>query len=375
MLSFTFGRNGLDDYFLILAQGVIVILFGWSIWRWISTREQPPGILILWMWMIIAVIGLAFLFPDYARMRMLSDSRELFIPFALSLSSFYLFSATQRQININFFPIACLTVLCAIYILLNSGGFAIADMYREEVNKNQAAPFLIQIGLLAFVYSLQSKKRLLNIIYLMVSFSCLAFVVIVRARTATLGFIAIAFFLFYKRYKSRSIIYLCGIICFVIIFAGDAVLDILQKSIIGNYDADSLDSITTGRSGRVEESTIYVLHHLLFGAVPLSNETALVWNGSYNIPHMYVLWKLVKYGILYGMPFLIMYFAVFVKGMELNHIKTERCRLAVACLGVAYFTSLAEYSSPFGPGSSYIICYIFFGLALRDYRQIKFDNE
>lgn len=361
-LSFMFVNTPLTSVFGVCGQGLVVYLFVIALIKSLSYKsEKLPRILRLWIGILVLIVLGALILPSYTLSGGWIDVRETFLPFAIAFSAYYLLDIDNENLQRWFTVFAAISACAAIYIVLNTGGFQIGELYRQDVFKNQTAPYFCQIGLISLAIALKSKNKVQLCVLLGMFAVCLVYSVTMRARTATFTTLFLSLVLLYRSHKIwiSAVVAIAGVLWF-----GDAILDVAQKSVVGQYDIHSANSLTAGRTQRNADSFKFLMNNPLFGALDYSPKAATVWNESYLIPHMYVLWKMVRFGILGAVPFLILYFAVGWSGYKLFRYHWATTKFAVICLMLAYIESLAEYASPFGPGTTYILCYMLYGRAL-----------
>lgn len=366
---FAYSHTPLGSVFKIVTEGLIISLFLFSIFSKKGAYRCP--LLKLWGTVLIILLLVYLIIPYYAQSYLLSDTLELFIPFAVTYSSYKLFKCDDKNLIKGLAIISLVSIFVIPLILKNTGGFEIMEMYRSDINKNQTAPFFAQIGLIAIALSLSDKLNLIyKIIFIITALLSLAYCSILSARTATLAFILIGFFLIWEKYKLKVIVIIPLLMGLLFVF-GEDITAFFNTSIIGNRDITNLDSLTSGRFERAEDSMAFIIANPLFGAL---NYYGSVWQDSYEIPHIYLLWKILKYGIIGALPFCIIYAAIAFKALSMLK-NWKKYELPLCCLIVAFFTSFSEYSSPFGPGSSYILCYILFGHALSIENSSKHEDK
>jgi len=364
-LSFVITSDVFSDGCAMASQACIFILFIKALFKISVRRFKLPKPIYIWVTMTLISLLLYVLYP-YDSMIILSDIRQIFLPLAITFCSYVLFNITHEDFERVLIFLCIFTAICAIYAIISSGGFTIMTLYREGVVKNQTAPYFVQFSIIAFLIALKNKSRALTILMFFVALMLLAYPVVLRARTATLGALVIVLFAFIKKYRVH-IIYILPILCVIAIsYFGDEIKQLFESSIIGNANISDIDGISSGRLSRNEESFSDWMDYFFFGSLSTFNHiSSNITKNAYLIPHFYLLWTLVKYGLIGSVPFFVIYFYNLVTAIKISRTNYETNQYMLLCMLLAYIVSLAEYSAPFGPGSSFIITYILYGKSIK----------
>jgi len=374
-LSFVILSDGISNDCSIASQVCIAVLFVKALFKLIIRQVKVPKTISIWFTMVLVSFLLYMLYADSPSI-ILADIRQIFLPLAITFSSYVIFYNKQGNFERTFIFLCLFTAICSLYALASSGGFTIMALYRDGIVKNQTAPYFAQFCIIAFLTALNTNKRALSVLMLITAFSLLAYPVVLRARTATLGTLFIIAFAFIKKYRIR-VVYLIPILCGILLISfGDEINKIFESSIIGNVNASDLDSISSGRLSRNESSFSHWMGYFFFGTLSTFNQiSSQITNNSYLIPHLFLLWTLVKYGLIGSLPFIIVYFINFFTAIKIYKSDYKKNQFMFLCLALSYIISLAEYSAPFGPGSSFILTYILFGISIKDYHKSKQSNR
>ncbi|MDE7159360.1 MAG: hypothetical protein K2O24_00745 [Muribaculaceae bacterium] len=363
-LSFTQMEDSENNPVQLLSQMGVAVLFLAAVWKSLR-RPAVPSLLKVWLVGIgLCLCGL-FILPSYTFKSVMGDTRELFIPFALTFSSYYLLKFTPEQFRRGFMVVALCSILAVMYTVANSGGFIVQDMYRAGVFKNQTAPFYAQIGLISLCLYLDRHRNVWDLLFLGAFIAAIVYCVVLRARTATFATLGLAVIILWEKYHAKSLLIIPAVLIVVFGIWGDQLTNVLYASMVGHYDATDIDSMTTGRATRMADSLDFIYRHPLWGSTVRDLTANTVWRNTYHNPHNYLVWKLVRYGLVYAVPFIMVYLAVLWNGIKLLRISWSRYQYVIMCLALAFLTSLSEYSAPFGPGTSWVICYCLLGSALR----------
>jgi len=341
----------------------ILLLFGLSLLTMQKEEGALPKEIKKWFSYIIIAILVGGFYLAISWKYTFSDIILVFIPFAILLGSYYCFQCDDDAFNIVFVPFSIISAICGIYLIINTGGFIIVELYRENVNKNQIAPFYSQLALMVLAVLLTNNKKVTRYILLTVYIACILPCLILRARTSLMALAVGSIILLYNKYKAKSFIYISIIVIALIIIGGDQLQDLLYSSLIGdNRDIHDMNSLDSGRSDRNTLAMHDILDNLLFGSASNPSLKNVVFSDYFEKPHNYLIYRTLKYGILGTFPFYGIYLIVISSAYKMYKIG----RLDVlGCLIIALIESMAEYESPFGPGTSYILCYMLLGRCLR----------
>lgn len=365
VISFGLDITDSGDNAKLVAEIIIVLLFVTSVFKNLNHRSKNKGVLLIWMISLCLSPILILIIPNGYEGVAIGDIRESFVPFAITYSSFYLLKLNTKEFRIGLIIIGIVSIFTALYILANTGGFDIVSLYRAEVNKNQTAPFFATVGLISLAFGLSDRKNIYSsFFYIALFIVCLGYCMILRARTATVVILAIAALALYETYKAKLIIILPVLFIIIGSLYADQLAEFFTASIVGHTDASDINDLTSGRTIRMEQSGEFILSHPFFGALSDDGISYNVWNGNFPIVHNYVMWKLVKYGFIFSVPFLIIYFSILKNIYEMFKVSWTKYKYAIICILTAFITSLSEYSAPFGPGTSFILCYAIYGNSL-----------
>lgn len=369
-VSFALSVYDAGDSVKLIAEGITVLLFVCAIVKNLNYRTRNVNVIRVWITALCLIPVLALLVPDGFSKIALGDFRELFIPFAITYSAFHLLKLKEKDIKIGMILIGFVSIFTAIFILVNTGGFEIETIYRDEVAKNQTAPYFAAVGTICLALGFSGKKNVFFLSYFIIIFLvCLGYCMILRARTATLVMLAITLIILYKNYHTKLLIIVPVLAIVLGPLCADQIEVFFSDSIVGEADASDMDDLTNGRTGRMEQSGEFILSHPLTGALSQSGESFNIWMGRYPIVHNYLMWKLVKYGFIFALPFILVYFSVLKSAFRMFRASWGKYKYAIICVLVAFITSLSEYSAPFGPGTSFILSYSIYGAYLYKFNE------
>ena len=135
----------------------------------------------------------------------------------------------------------------------------------------------------------------------------------------------------------------------------------IYRVFVANKDISDINNISSGRIGRILDGLAFLKNHPLSGSL---------WQEKYlgEIIHVYILKRIVDYGLLLSIPIIILY--IYTWFIALKNIVTHRKDFVNSLVPLTLFflllVSLNEYSYPFSPLSSVFIVYLMFGQYLKN---------
>lgn len=360
--TFTSTQSPLAELFLLSAAVCILFLFIWSVFiKFRNKSSVIPEIRCLALMIFLATIFF-LIFNAFDLPFLLEDVRELAIPFMALFSSQVLYD-TKNDVFYKDLTLFCLiAAACSIYVIMNTGGMVILDSYREDSIKNQIAPLFSQISLITLCLLLIRENKLIIKILLLFAFIALILLpIFLQSRTSQLSLLAGVVVLLLIKYKYKAMLIIVSIALLVIFFFGDSFTEFVIDAFTANRDITDADQLSSGRVTRVFDAFRRISENILGGAMCNPEEAYFVFSEAYPIVHNYLLLKLVRYGLVFSFPFVASFICVcrlFIKALK------SMSFISIACILVAIITSIAEYSAPFGPGTSFVICYIIAGRSL-----------
>ena len=256
-------------------------------------------------------------------------------------------------------------VLGVAAILTYLGGFSLAVNANDITGKNQIGAIVAVGGGIAFYLSQLWLSRRRTLFYLALAAAILVILVVVRCRTALVGYLLFAGIIALQRWprKIRRRVVAAALVVYVLFFntINGLVVDSLLKSTDLEDDdlalnGELIDQLSTNR----HERNVQGVHFLM--EKPF--EGALVQYSGIKLIHNYVLLRLVRYGIIMGFPYVWIYFVYVVFCFR----RVARKRFSVYDMGpylliIPLFCSLLEPSAPFGPGTVEMMPYLICGFA------------
>lgn len=314
-----------------------------------SRLKSIPNIFKLWLVVIIMAIPTCLFHSGN-----IEQVFQTSIPLMIAFSSTYLFHLDEKQFLKWFLPLSFFISYCAVSSVIKGvGSFTIADSYIYGVAKNQICPFFAIVSAISFSLALQPQIKIFTRLYLsFTTLICICPSICLLNRTSIIAFVLVAFLVVYARKGLKGIIAFSLILSIILIISGSSIINVLYDSIIGQRDASDLNSLTSGRVSMNREAMNYIADHILWGEVGTNHRLDFD-------PHLYLLNIGVRFGLITGLPFYILYISIiwlFIKAFKNKDL------LCIAVLLIALLESLSEYASPFGPGTTYVFCYIIVGV-------------
>lgn len=326
-----------------------------------TKKKTIPRVVIIWFVLLLLCYLICFIDPPQ---RGYDTAKELAIPFLVCFSSMVLFDSDLEDFTNWFIPFSVLAGYCAVMSVIRANGsMVILDYYSDMavgVEKNQTAPFFCLISITALMLSFQTNKKLIIKLYLVaVSVLCILPSIYLSARTPLFATLIASAFIVFEKFKFKGLMVMFfGVLALLLI--SNSISDLLYNSIVGNRDASDLNSLSSGRMDRLDEWKDFFSQYPLFGQM----ESPI----RISRTHVFLLWKFVQYGIIGSLPFVLIYVLLikqFAKSIKLNDL------ICAGVLFIALFDSLGEFSAPFGPGTTYVFCYVVLGRFFRNNYLIK----
>lgn len=282
-----------------------------------------------------------------------SSHRDIFITLIIIvIGSNIEFTAKSYK---NFLSVYILAGAICASSFISFLGFKIPEYYFIGLYKNQLTPFFSILSIITFNFLLKDKKKLLYILLLGVYLSVIA---ILRGRAALLS-LTITFIL-YIWISPKISIYLKLLLIAIpaIYFAFNP--KIIYEIFVAGKDIADINSVSSGRIERIHDGLMFLNDNLLKGSL---------WYPQYNgdIVHVYILKRIIDFGLLLATPIIILYFYIFISGTKdaVSQHSTDNLRHAPLAIFFLFLVSLNEYSYPFSPVSSTMLAYLTYGVFLR----------
>ena len=355
---------------------------------------QVAGVALAGLWhkLIVAVFGLLLILSLFGeKLEVTPFFKTIGVLFALLLlewlvlSAFFPVNDFGDEIRMTLIPLCAvwvgwrmkmderrLTLLAVVFsigvamvglavVFMQGSGFSIRDYFADQ--KNALGPILATAAVLCMGIVLSSKGRK-NIPMVLVGLAlaglCVLLVLTIRARAAFLAVALVLSLMLFQRFKSRYTLLSFWVAILIVV----AVFILLPHS-MKQYVHQSLFSGFSGgdiSSGRIERNRQVIgvlVQDPLFGH--LVNPTKV------DVAHNFLLWELYEFGFIGAFPILFIYFLFLImdiKNIIQNHVTKLR---SIGCytMLVLFVISMFEYTLPFGPGTSTVMSFVLFGMALK----------
>ena len=244
----------------------------------------------------------------------------------------------------------------------NVGGFIIENQYLTD-DKNAIGVMLATSTLIMFYYAtiIFNKNKLLALMCVIISIFSFAISLTIRARADSLSALTVVFVFLILRYfseiKIKSILYSIIIVLCLMYLLPESISDYIYNSFFLNYENKD---VSAGRTERNIFAIEFLRDNFFVGNLDVGLDIPKV--------HNYILHKLFNFGVIFSIPFLVVYFYILLKSskamlkISLFDIKS----VGIIAILVPFVVSLFEYSFPFGPGTATIFNYVLLGLFLRE---------
>ena len=249
-----------------------------------------------------------------------------------------------------------------VVIYVKGSGFSITSEYFAE-HKNSLGPMLSTAAVLCMGLVLSSKGRK-NIPMALAGLAlvglCVLLVLTIRARAAFLAVALVLSLMLFQRFKSRytllSVWVAILIVVAVFILLPHSMKQYVHQSLFSGFSGGDISS---GRIERNRQVISVLVQDPLFGH--LVNPTKV------DVAHNFLLWELYEFGFIGAFPILFIYFLFLImdiKNIIQNHVTKLR---SIGCytMLVLFVISMFEYTLPFGPGTSTVMSFVLFGMALK----------
>lgn len=366
-MAATIYYNGMNDpRAKYISMALFAILFVFALVKRGNTIARPKFFNKWLLWYLLACTANVLLAFDEMKAIESLLNLEIAIPLMVAFSSFYLFSVKRDKLSRVMFPICFFAAYCAIMSVISGlGGFRVSEFYDDAIAKNQIGAAFTSFAIICAVFMLEEKNSLFKAAYVVLSIANLYPALFFGCRTALLSYMVVVLFLLFRDYGWKGVIVLPLLIIIVVAVGGGDISTLLYDSIVGRRDINDLDDLSAGRITHATLSFEYFLRHPLLGFFGSGD-------GFNQMPpnaHIYLLFRLTKWGIIGAIPFIVLYISIFK--VFLSSIRKNDLLIAGLFL-LAFIESFAEYAPPFGPGSCFVVSFILLGYYLR---QNTYDDK
>lgn len=345
--------NILSPYISLL----FVILFAVSVnIKSMLTSKVVRHLLVVYFFIVVAHLGVFAFFDETS---MFNEVRSIGMCI-LAIMIGWRLNLDKKKLTTFIILFSLLSIVIGlVQVSISIGGFRILDQYHVE-GKNTFGVILATSSVILFFLGQNGvQKKRIRIIWFALSVLSIAILLTIRARACTVAAILLILYVLYQRYRGSDFIFYLIIFSFLAI-----VLYLVLPSSVGEYVLSSFlqnreEDITSGRTGVYEKGWSFVLRHFWFGNLGLDYHMEWI--------HNYLLDKLFKYGIIFSLPLLWMYFSLMIKTalLTIKCNKRDNYNIGYFVLLIPFVVSIAEPTMPFGPGTGTILNFLMFGMSLR----------
>ena len=363
-MAATIYYNGLNDMIAkYVSMAIIGLLFVVALFKALNSQKTPRVFKSWLFWLLLAFfVNLLYGMNQFSYEQLFNIS--IAMPLMAAFSAYYTFDIKREKLPLFMLPICVFAAYCAVVsVFTGLGGFVIAEHYDDDIAKNQIGAAFATISIISAVFALENKHFAVKIVYWIISVVCMYPSLFFTCRTALLSYLVVIAFLLIGEYGMKHFWKLIPVIAIILIIGGDTINDLLYNSIVGNRDVSDYDDLTSGRFKQARISMDYFLGHPFLGYYGSGPDAGTMPPAA----HIFLLFRLTNWGIIGAIPAIVLYFSVFK--IFIKSVKT-RDLLMAGILFLAFLESFSEFAPPFGPGSCFIIAFIFIGYYLRQNAEV-----
>ncbi len=352
-LTATIYYNGINDSNVkLLAMGCLGVCFVAALFK----RNNVPRLKIFKSWTIwCLLIGVVnFLYGISA------VETSIIMPLMVAYTAYKIVDIDEDAIVKYMLPICLFSAFSALYSVYKGlGGFEITSFDDNEIVKNQIGAAFATVAILSSIFSIDKNlKKWQRIVYIVISVLNIYPALFFSCRTALLCYFLCVGTILFVVYRFKALLFIPILVFAVVFVGGSGLQQLLFDSIVGERDTSDADALTSGRITHAMLSIDYFIRHPLMGFYGSGDSYATMPPNA----HIFLLYRLTKWGILGSIPFIALYISIFK--IFICCIK-DRYILLIGGLMIAFIESFAEYAPPFGPGSCFVIVFAFIGVYLR----------
>jgi len=337
--------------------------------------QKLPRLMKLFMGVIVLLTLELLVFQLLNWRSSIFELTELLIPFGIMISAYSL-DFEKKEIDSLTLVYAVLAVLMGVsLVLFYGGGFVLREQYIAGTSKNQTGPiigvaFLIVLDRMLAINIRRNYDSLLLVWFGLLLSGAIASLIVLRNRAGLVSVFIVSALMLLIRFRKRptliailiSTVMAFFLFLLVILGAINPLADLVVKAFTLNRSLGDLDSLSSGRMSVYIEGINYLTHNPVFGELAASEP-------FYDIPHNYVLNKMVEFGLVGSIPFLVLY--AYLVMSVIRQLLSRRARresyiIAFQLLLFSLIVSLFEYTPPYGPGVSQVMVWFMLGRFIRN---------
>lgn len=350
----------LSRYIILVFAALFLLCFN------VKSMLKPKVVQVSIVVVVFIVLDYLITFSAFGTRSMMGDIRAIAICLVAIMIGWQL-NLDDKRYRFLLFAFSILILFVGLMqVFVNIGGFVILDQYHVD-SKNRLG-VMLATACVTFLYLGLNypKNKGVKVLCFGLAIMTLVVLLTVRARSATLTVVIMTLYILYERFKGKDFFAYLIIGLFVLLviylFLPQSVKDYVYNSFFQNYEDQD---ITSGRSGRNRAALNFLSYHIFLGN--LNQNVSIGW------VHNYPLNKLFEYGLVFSLPFLVLYLYLLLHTMvkTIRSNKYDYHNIGYYLLLIPFVVSMAEPTLPFGPGNATVFNFLVFGMALKHSENIK----
>ena len=317
---------------------------------------------VCWILLGVVVLSGLIVYAIFGNAEMKAEVRSVLIPLCALMVGWQLKMDENRLTGLILVFTMGIVVVGVSLIFLQGSGFSISETYFSD-QKNAVGPLMATAAVLNAGMALGAsgkRKVFLMILGLSLALFCVLMILTIRARAALLAATLVIALMLFQRYKNKYLLlsFWGAILLVVAVFLllPHSIKQYVYQSLFAGFSGD----ITSGRMARNQQALQVLAENPMFGQLLNARGVGIV--------HNYPLFQVLNFGLLMAAPLLALYFYLLfvdIKAIATKGISAMRYVGLYALLAV-FVVSMFEYSFPYGPGTTTVMNFIFFGIALQN---------
>lgn len=317
---------------------------------------------VCWILLGVVVLSGLIVYAVFGNAGMNAEIRSVLIPLCALMVGWQLKMDENRLIGLVLMFTMGIIVVGVSLIFLQGSGFSISETYFAD-QKNAVGPMMATVAVLNVGMALGAsgkRKVFLLISGLSLALFCVLMILTIRARTALLAAVVVMALMLFQRYKNKYLLlsFWGAILLVVAVFLllPHSIKQYVYQSLFAGFSGD----ITSGRAIRNHQALQVLTENPLSGQLLNARKVGIV--------HNYLLMQLLDYGLLMAAPLMTLYFYLLFADIKAVATKgiTAMKNVGFYAMLVIFVASMFEYSFPYGPGTTTVLNFIFFGIALKN---------
>lgn len=352
--------NNTGSPFSIYITGITVFLFAINFNEpWTRSRFFVKSIVLFLFAVIIGLFVIGF-FNSYYE----NDLRNIAIALAITFIGYNSNLSLRNILIISFAYYILILAVTWSQVQTNIGGFIILDQYAAFA-KNSLGVLSSVATIGTFILSFSVRGQAKRILLLSVFFVLFFLILTIRARASTIAVFIICCFYLIKRYPPHSkkvinTLLIITILLFVLAFSG--ALHYIENFVYNSFVLHNEDDFSNERIDRAADAWEMFIQNPLWGIMDVKPASI-----GFTYVHNYMLRILAYYGIIGGSFFISIY--IFQSYHIIKHCFKQNSH-DIRFIGYwitlsLLFSSLAEPTFPYGPGTAVLGAYLSLGFSIK----------